>query len=79
MKDEEVGARICRTPGDAGCTFVFKYQYHRSGTGGDIKILKIRAQKKRTCPTPINILGNFSRCIVVRIVYFVTCTSHKYS
>lgn len=57
MRDEETGARICRTPGDAGCTFVFKYQYHRDGTGGDIKIFKIRAQKERTCPTPINVLG----------------------
>ncbi|KAM0732640.1 Integrin beta-PS [Formica fusca] len=57
VKDEETGARICRTPGDAGCTFVFKYQYHRDGTGGDIKIFKIRAQKERTCPAPINVFG----------------------
>lgn len=63
VKDEETGARICRTPGDAGCTFVFKYQYHRDGTGGDIKIFKIQAQKERTCPAPINVFGNLS-CIL---------------
>ncbi|KYQ55161.1 Integrin beta-PS [Trachymyrmex zeteki] len=57
MKDEEADARICRTPGDAGCTFVFKYQYHRAGTGGDIKIFKIQAERERTCPTPINVFG----------------------
>lgn len=57
MKDKETDARICRTPGDAGCTFVFKYQYHRGGTGGDIKIFKIQAQKERACPMPINVFG----------------------
>ncbi|KAH0953620.1 hypothetical protein HN011_000489 [Eciton burchellii] len=57
VKDEDTGARICRTPGDAGCTFVFKYQYHREGTGGDIKIFKIKAERKRTCPQPINVFG----------------------
>ncbi|KAG7201582.1 hypothetical protein KM043_004327 [Ampulex compressa] len=55
--DQETGARICRTHGDAGCTFVFKYQYYRGGTGGDIKIFKIQAEKKRACPTPIDVLG----------------------
>ncbi|EZA50855.1 Integrin beta-PS [Ooceraea biroi] len=57
VKDEQTGARICRTPGDAGCTFVFKYQYHREGTGGDIKIFKIQAEKEKTCPKPINVFG----------------------
>ncbi|XP_015432904.1 PREDICTED: integrin beta-PS-like [Dufourea novaeangliae] len=57
VKDVETGARICRTPGDAGCTFVFKYEYYRGGTGGDIKIFKILAQRERTCPTPINVFG----------------------
>ncbi|XP_077255158.1 integrin beta-PS isoform X1 [Temnothorax americanus] len=56
-KDKETGARICRTPGDAGCTFVFKYQYHRAGTGGDIKILQIQAEKERACPTLIDVFG----------------------
>lgn len=65
MKDEETGARICRTPGDAGCTFVFKYQYHREGTGGDIKIFKIQAEKDRTCPEPINVIG-----IILPAVYY---------
>lgn len=59
IKDEETGARICRTPGDAGCTFVFKYEYyHKSGTGGNIKSFKIQAEKEKTCPVPINALGN---------------------
>lgn len=56
-KDQKTGARICRTPGDAGCTFVFKYEYYRGGSGGDIKIFKILAEKERVCPTPINVLG----------------------
>ncbi|KAK1136188.1 hypothetical protein K0M31_000753 [Melipona bicolor] len=56
-EDRKTGARICRTPGDAGCTFVFKYEYYRGGNRGDIKILKILAEKERICPTPINVLG----------------------
>ncbi|KAL6266653.1 hypothetical protein P5V15_003493 [Pogonomyrmex californicus] len=55
--DEKTDARMCRTPGDAGCSFVFKYQYHRDGTGGDIKIFKIQAQKEKICPTPLNVFG----------------------
>ncbi|EFN88858.1 Integrin beta-PS [Harpegnathos saltator] len=55
MKDEETGARICRTPGDEGCTFVFKYQYYSNR--GDIRIYKILAEEERTCPEPINVLG----------------------
>ncbi|XP_020286322.1 integrin beta-PS-like [Pseudomyrmex gracilis] len=66
-KDERNNARICPTPGDEGCTFVFKYQYHRNGTGGDIKIFKIQAQKERTCPTPINVFG-IARNIVISTV-----------
>ena len=64
-KDEEADARICRTPGDAGCTFVFKYQYHRAGTGGDIKIFKIQAEQERACPTPINVFGNYFCYIII--------------
>lgn len=56
-KDQESGARICRTAGDAGCIFVFKYEYHRDGTGGDIKIFKILAEREKSCPVPINALG----------------------
>ncbi|CAL7946615.1 unnamed protein product [Xylocopa violacea] len=56
-KDEKTGARICRILGDGGCTFVFKYEYYRGGSGGDIKIFHILAEKKRTCPKPINVLG----------------------
>lgn len=65
VKDEETSARICRTPGDAGCTFVFKYQYHKDGTRGDIKIFKIQAQKERDCPIPINVFGNHSCYIII--------------
>lgn len=54
--DEKTGARICRTPGDEGCTFVFKYQYDRNR--GDIRMYKIQAEKERTCPAPINALGS---------------------
>ncbi|XP_076279784.1 integrin beta-PS [Lasioglossum baleicum] len=57
VKDLDTGARVCRTPGDAGCTFTFKYHQHRDGTGGDIKIFNILAQKERTCPKPINVFG----------------------
>lgn len=60
-KDQENGARICRTPGDAGCTFVFKYEYYRDGTGGDIKIFKILAEREKSCPVPINVLGKWNR------------------
>lgn len=56
--DEETGTRMCRTPGDEGCTFVFKYQYYNNR--GDIGIYKIQAQKERTCPTPVNVLGSLS-------------------
>ncbi|XP_016773439.2 integrin beta-PS [Apis mellifera] len=56
-KDQENKTRICRTPGDAGCTFVFKYEYYRDGTGGDIKIFKILAEREKSCPVPINVLG----------------------
>lgn len=53
--DEKMGAHICRTPGDGGCSFVFKYE--NSGGRGDIKIFTIYAQKTRECPVPINIFG----------------------
>lgn len=65
-KDQESGARICRTAGDAGCIFVFKYEYHRDGTGGDIKIFKILAEREKSCPVPINALG---KCIINRWYY----------
>ncbi|XP_014480334.1 PREDICTED: integrin beta-PS-like isoform X1 [Dinoponera quadriceps] len=55
LKDEETGAHICRTPGDEGCTFVFKYQYQNNR--GDIRMYTIQAQEDRTCPAPINVLG----------------------
>lgn len=61
MKDEETGAHICRTPGDAGCTFVFKYR--RDSTRGDN--FKIQAQKERACPVPINVFGNHSYCTII--------------
>ncbi|XP_076245992.1 integrin beta-PS-like [Calliopsis andreniformis] len=56
-EEDDEGARICRTPGDAGCTFTFKYKHHRDGSGGDIKIFEIVAQKEKICPTPINVVG----------------------
>lgn len=68
VKDRETGARICRMPGDAGCTFVFKYEHHRGGTGGDIKIFKIRAEKERTCPVPISALGVAMGLVVSTVV-----------
>ncbi|KOC68093.1 Integrin beta-PS [Habropoda laboriosa] len=67
-KDLESGARVCRTPGDAGCTFVFKYEYYRGGTGGDIKIFKIQAEKERTCSVPINALGVAVGLIVSTVI-----------
>ncbi|XP_043581912.1 integrin beta-PS-like [Bombus pyrosoma] len=67
-KDQETGARICRTPGDAGCTFVFKYEYYRGGSGGDIKIFKILAEKERACPTPINVLGVAMGLIISTVI-----------
>ncbi|XP_043285447.1 integrin beta-PS-like [Venturia canescens] len=56
-KDATTGARICRVPGAEDCSFVFKYELYRSGSGGDIKIYQIYAQKERDCPTPVNVLG----------------------
>ncbi|XP_012274157.1 integrin beta-PS isoform X2 [Orussus abietinus] len=50
-------AHICRAPAEGGCTFAFKYEHYRGGTGGDIKIFKITAQKKKDCPVPVNVLG----------------------
>lgn len=69
-KDQENRARICRTPGDAGCTFVFKYEYYRDGTGGDIKIFKILAEREKSCPVPINVLGkwNHNKSMILRII-----------
>ncbi|CAK9831191.1 Integrin beta-PS [Anthophora retusa] len=67
-KDQENGAHICRTPGDAGCTFVFKYEYYRGGNRGDIKIFKIQAEKERTCPVPINVLGVAVGLIVSTVI-----------
>ncbi|XP_032670659.1 integrin beta-PS-like isoform X2 [Odontomachus brunneus] len=64
--DEETGARICRTPGDEGCTFVFKYQYNSNR--GDIKLYKIQAQEERSCPTPINALGVALGVIISTVV-----------
>ncbi|XP_054006047.1 integrin beta-PS-like [Hylaeus anthracinus] len=63
-KDQETGARICRTPGAADCTFVFKYEYFR-----DIKIFKILAEKERTCPAPINVVG-VAAGLVISTVFF---------
>ncbi|XP_076668344.1 integrin beta-PS [Andrena cerasifolii] len=57
VEDKESGARICRTPGDAGCTFIFKYVFRTGETGRNIQFFEITAQKERTCPTPINVLG----------------------
>lgn len=59
VKDQETGAHVCRTQDDAGCTFVFKYEYYRGGTGGDIKIFNILAEKEKTCPKPLNVVGNY--------------------
>ncbi|XP_012529707.2 integrin beta-PS isoform X2 [Monomorium pharaonis] len=55
VRDKEIGAYMCRIADEEGCTFNFKYQYHR--TRGDIKIFKIQAQKEKDCPTPINVFG----------------------
>ena len=55
--DAKIGARICRAPGDAGCTFVFKYHVYRGGTGGDVQIFQIDVQKERDCPIPVNVMG----------------------
>lgn len=63
--------RICRTPGDAGCTFVFKYEYYRDGTGGDIKIFKILAEREKSCPVPINVLGKCNRNKLMIIMYYI--------
>lgn len=63
--------RICRTPGDAGCTFVFKYEYYRDGTGGDIKIFKILAEREKSCPVPINVLGKCNRNKSMIITYHI--------
>ncbi|XP_029033971.1 integrin beta-PS-like [Osmia bicornis bicornis] len=57
VKDQETGAHVCRTQDDAGCTFAFKYEYYRGGTGGDIKIFNILAEKEKTCPKPLNVVG----------------------
>lgn len=63
--------RICRTPGDAGCTFVFKYEYYRDGTGGDIKIFKILAEREKSCPVPINVLGKCNRNKSMITTYYI--------
>ena len=65
VNDKERGARICRTPGDAGCTFIFKYAFPSRESRGDIKFFEIQAQKERTCPTPINILGKQALCELI--------------
>lgn len=70
--DAITGARICRVPGDAGCTFVFKYELERDGTGGDVKKFKIVAQKERDCPTPINLLGKFTVTVADQIKEYVS-------
>lgn len=57
IKDQETGAHVCRMADDTGCTFAFKYEYYRGGTGGDIKIFKILAEKEKTCPKHLNVLG----------------------
>lgn len=67
-KDQDTGAHVCRITGDAGCTFAFKYEYYRGGSGGDIKIFNILAEKERTCPKPINVLGVAVGLIVSTVI-----------
>ncbi|KAK2576870.1 hypothetical protein KPH14_005497 [Odynerus spinipes] len=55
--DQTLNAHICRTPGDGGCSFVFKYEHDIRGGRGDIEIYTIFAQKERECPVPIDIMG----------------------
>lgn len=44
-------------PGDAGCSFIFKYQQNDDASRGDIKIFNILAQKEKMCPEPLNVFG----------------------
>ncbi|XP_026673834.1 integrin beta-PS-like isoform X2 [Ceratina calcarata] len=67
-KDQDTGAHVCRITGDTGCTFVFKYEYYRGGSGGDIKIFNIIAEKERTCPKPINVVGVAVGLIVSTVI-----------
>nr|XP_050851498.1 integrin beta-PS-like [Vespula vulgaris]XP_050851499.1 integrin beta-PS-like [Vespula vulgaris] len=50
--DYKSDVHFCRTDGDQGCFFVFKYEY--VGKDNTIKIL---AQKERECPVPIDVLA----------------------
>ncbi|XP_066589275.1 integrin beta-PS-like [Prorops nasuta] len=55
--EEIASARVCRSPGDNGCTFLFRYEYHRGGTSGDMKLYEIKAQKERICSKSVDVLG----------------------
>ncbi|XP_078049137.1 integrin beta-PS [Augochlora pura] len=57
VQDLATSSTVCRTPGAAGCTFTFKYHQHREGSGGDIQVFNILAQRKRQCPEPLNVFG----------------------
>ncbi|XP_043256533.1 integrin beta-PS-like isoform X1 [Colletes gigas] len=67
LEDQKSEAHICRTNGEEGCIFIFKYQYYRDSTGGE-KIFKILAEKGKTCPTPINVVGIAAGLMVSTVI-----------
>ncbi|XP_015190709.1 PREDICTED: integrin beta-PS-like [Polistes dominula] len=54
--DYKLDTHYCRTDGDGGCFFAFKYEYVGKGENKD-KMIKILVQKKPECPVPIDVFG----------------------
>ncbi|XP_014600603.1 PREDICTED: integrin beta-PS-like [Polistes canadensis] len=54
--DYKLDTHYCRTDGDGGCFFAFKYEYVGKGKNKD-NTIKILVQKKPECPVPIDVFG----------------------
>ncbi|XP_043487353.1 integrin beta-PS-like [Polistes fuscatus] len=54
--DYKLDTHYCRTDGDGGCFFAFKYEYVGKDKNKD-NIIKILVQKKPECPVPIDVFG----------------------